>query len=74
MPRFVGSDLGLHCLPMSHKKDARLIQVSHLFIAALWPPAGKGLTSQLSFVMFNGVYHFPMWYPVSGVMLNCIDS
>ena len=25
MPRSVASDLGLHCLPMSHKKDARLI-------------------------------------------------
>ena len=24
------SDLGLHCLPMSHKKDARLIWVNHL--------------------------------------------
>ena len=22
MPRFASSDLGLHCLPMSHKKDA----------------------------------------------------
>ena len=24
MPHSVVSDLGLHCLPMSHKKDARL--------------------------------------------------
>ena len=24
----VASDLGLHCLPMSHKKDARLIWVN----------------------------------------------
>ena len=24
-PRFVASHLGLYCLPMSHKKDARLI-------------------------------------------------
>ena len=24
-PRFVSSDLVLHCLPMSHEKDARLI-------------------------------------------------
>ena len=29
--------------------------LSHLFIAALWSPAGKGLTSWLSFVMFNCV-------------------
>ena len=27
--------------------------LSRLFIAALWSPAGKGLTSWLSFVMFN---------------------
>ena len=26
---------------------------AHLFIVALWPPAGKGLTSWLSFVMSN---------------------
>ena len=25
MPGSAGSDLGLHCLPISHKKDARLI-------------------------------------------------
>ena len=24
-----------------------------LFICALWPPAGKGLTSLLSFVVYN---------------------
>ena len=27
--------------------------LSRLFIAALWSPAGKGLTSWLSYVMFN---------------------
>ena len=27
MPQFAASDLGLRCLPMSHKKDARLIWV-----------------------------------------------
>ena len=37
------------------------------FIAALWSPARKELTSWLSFVMFNCVFcHFPMsgqvWY------------
>ena len=30
-PRFVASDLGLRCLPMSHKKDARLIWVEWRF-------------------------------------------
>ena len=27
MPHSAASDLGLHCWPMSHKKDARLIWV-----------------------------------------------
>ena len=26
-PRCAASDLGLHCLPLSHKKDARVIWV-----------------------------------------------
>ena len=30
--------------------------LSRLFIAALWSPAGKGLTSRLLFVMFNCVF------------------
>ena len=103
-PLSVATDLGLHCLFMSHKKDARLLWViwsyflykhwrsqnafsyinkslyfycpfqggtsfveklwyfclvrvmlSRLFIAALWSPAGKGLTSWLSFVVLNCV-------------------
>ena len=29
MPHFAASDLGLRCLPMSHKKDTRLIQVNY---------------------------------------------
>ena len=43
--------------------------LSCLFIAALWSPAGKGLTSWLSFVMFNCVFvtfpcgiHGQVWY------------
>ena len=36
------------------------IMLSHLFFAALWPPAGKGLTSWLLFVMFNCIFvNFP---------------
>ena len=31
------------------------VKLSCLFIAALWSPAGKGLTSWLLFVMFNCV-------------------
>ena len=45
------------------------VMLSPLFIAALWSTAGKGLTSWLSFVMFNCVFvTFPcgvlgqMWY------------
>ena len=47
------------------------IMPPRLFIAALWSPAGKGLTSLLSFVMFNYVFvTFPygilgqVWYLV----------
>ena len=47
---------------------------SRLFIAALWSLAGEELTSWLSFVMFNYVCHFPMWYPGTVVVLDCIDS
>ena len=48
-----------------------LIMLFRLFIAALWSPAEKGLASWLLLVMFC---HFPMWYPGSGVVLDCIDS
>ena len=41
-----------------------------VFIAALWSPAGKGLTSWFLFVFC----HFPIWYPGSGVVLDCIIS
>ena len=51
------------------------VMPSRLFIAALWSPIGKRLTSWLLFVMFNCVFcHFPMWYPGSVVVLICIDS
>ena len=30
-PRFAASDLGMHCLPTSHKKDAMLIWVNFFF-------------------------------------------
>ena len=49
--------------------------LSCLFIAALWSPAGKGLTSNLSCMLFFLVFcHFPMWCPWSGVVLDYIDS
>ena len=47
------------------------VMLSRLFIAALWSPAGKGLTSWLLFVVLNCVFcHFPMWYPGSYVVLD----
>ena len=45
-----------------------------LFICALWSPAGKGLTSWLSFVVSTVSLSLSHWYPVSGVVLDCIDS
>ena len=32
MPRFTASHLGLFCLPMSNKKDARLIWVKYFLL------------------------------------------
>ena len=34
------------------------VMLSRLFIAALWSPAGNGLTSWLSFVMLNCFFVF----------------
>ena len=45
-----------------------------LFKCALWSPAGKGLTSWLSFVVSTVSLSLSHWYPGSGVVLNCIDS
>ena len=44
-----------------------------LFICALWSP-GKGLTSRLSFVVSIVSLSLSHWYPVSGVVLDCIES
>ena len=54
---------------------SEFIMLSPLFIAALLSPAGKGLTSWLLCVMSNCDFcHFPMWYPGSDVVLDCIAS
>ena len=45
-----------------------------LFICALWSPAGKGLTSWLSFVVSAVSLSLSHWYSGSGVVLDCIDS
>ena len=50
------------------------VMFSCLIIAALWWPAGKGLTSWLSFDVLLCFCHFPMWYPGSGAALDSIDS
>ena len=47
---------------------------ARLFICALWSPAGKGLTSWLSFVVSSLSLSLSHWYPGSGVVLDCIDS
>ena len=39
-----------------------------------WSPAGKGLTSWLSFVVSSVSLSLSHWYPGSGVVLDCIDS
>ena len=43
-------------------------------LCALWSPAGKGLTSWLSFVVSTVSLSLSHWYPGSGVVLDCIDS
>ena len=52
--------------------------LSGLFIAALWSPAGKGLTSSILFVMFNcGFVSFPcgimvqVWYLIVSIPDLC---
>ena len=50
------------------------LMLSRLFIAALWLPAEKRLTSWLLLMMFIDFFNFPMWYPSSGVVLDCIVS
>ena len=47
---------------------------ARLFICALWSPAGKGLTSWLSFVVSTLSLLLSHWFPVSGVVLDRIDS
>ena len=51
------------------------VMLLRLLIAALWSPAGKGLTfCALVCGAKLGGYYFPIWYPGSGVVLDCIDS
>ena len=45
-----------------------------VYICALWSPAGKGLTSWLSFVVSTVSLSLSRWYLGLGVVLDCIDS
>ena len=47
---------------------------ARLFICALCSPAGKGLTSWLSFVCLTVSLSLSHWYLGPGVVLDCIDS
>ena len=47
---------------------------ARLFICALRSPAGKGLSSWLSFVVFTVSLSLSHLHPGSGVVLDCIDS
>ena len=51
-----------------------LCRCARLFICALWSPAGKGMTSWLSFVVSNCEFVSLDWYTGPGVVLDCIDS
>ena len=51
-----------------------LCPCAHLFICSLWSPAGKGLTSWLSFVVSTVSLSLSHWYSGSGVIPACIDS
>ena len=50
------------------------VMLLRLFIAALWSPEGKGLTSWLLFVMFIVILLLSHLVSGTGVVLDCIDS
>ena len=51
------------------------IMLSRLFIAALWPPEGKELTSWLLFVfVYCDFVTYPLGTLWTGVVLDCSDS
>ena len=54
------------------------VMISGPFIAALWSPSGKGLTSMLSFVMLNCVFVTftcgtlgQVWYLIVSILDLC---
>ena len=48
------------------------VMLWRLFIAALQSPDGKGLTLALLFVIF--IVIMLLWYPGTGLILDCMDS
>ena len=54
------------------------VMLSHLFIAVLWSPEGKGLTSWLLFVMLIVILLFgileQVWYLVISIPDSCCLS
>ena len=48
--------------------------VCYAFVRVCLFPDGKGLTSWLSFVVYNCEFDIFHWYPGSGVVIDCIDS
>ena len=67
---FCGSFMFLFCLVFA-------MFCARLFICALWSPAGKGLTSRLSFVVSSVSSHFPIgilgqvWYLIVSIPDLC---
>ena len=51
-----------------------LPSTKHQYKDLIDTPAGKGLTSWLSFVVSSVSLSLSHWYPGSGVVLDCIDS
>ena len=68
------SEIWSKCTMRRLARGATLCLCAPLFICALWSPAGKGLTSWLSFVVSAVSLSLSHWYPGSGVVLDCIDS
>ena len=50
------------------------VMLLSLFIAALWSPEGKGWPLGSCLWCLLCFCYFPIWYPGTGVVLDCIDS
>ena len=52
---FRGSDLSIHCLPMFHKKDARLTQVKHIHCIRIKGPLPIHQSFELTYHMTSSL-------------------